>query len=81
MLMTGLKNIKLFGEKYNLKEEISPEAKSLMRAMLETDPSKRISIQKILRHPWMNIDSGPIEIFNDEEKEIVKKEFIYNNPK
>lgn len=39
--------------KYNLKEEISPEAKDLLRSMLETDPQKRISIKKILNHPWI----------------------------
>lgn len=38
--------------KYNLKEEISAEAKHLLRSMLETDPVKRISIRKILEHPW-----------------------------
>ena len=31
--------------KYTLKEEISPEAKQLMRAMLETDPDRRITIK------------------------------------
>lgn len=67
--------------KYTLKEEISEGAKGLMRAMLETDPNKRISIKKILSHPWMLEDSGPVEIFNQEEKEVVKKEFIYNNPR
>ena len=39
--------------KYTLKEEISPDAKDLMRSMLETDPKKRISIHKILQHPWL----------------------------
>ena len=34
--------------KYNLKKEISDDAKNLMRSMLETDPKKRISIPKIL---------------------------------
>jgi serine/threonine protein kinase len=45
--------------KYNLKEEITDEAKSLMRSMLETDPKKRISIPKILQHPWMQIPEEP----------------------
>lgn len=30
--------------KYVLKEEVTPEAKSLLKLMLETDPKKRISI-------------------------------------
>jgi len=67
--------------KYNLKEEVSDEAKQLMRAMLETDPKKRISIAKILQHPWMQLSKDIPEIFNQEEKDIVKREFIYNNPK
>ena len=49
--------------------------------MLEIDPKKRISINKVLQHPWMQIPDDPVEIFNQEEKDIVKKEFIYNNPK
>ena len=67
--------------KYNLKEEISPEAKHLMRNMMETDPNKRITINKILKHPWITSAATEYEVFNDEEKEVVKKEFIYNNPK
>lgn len=66
--------------KYTLKEEISPEAKHLMRSMMETDPDKRITINKILQHPWITSASNDIDIFNEEEKEIVKKEFMYNNP-
>ncbi len=66
--------------KYNLKEEISPEAKDLLRSMLETDPQKRISIQKILKHPWILSAQDDYDIFSPEEKEIVKKEFLYNNP-
>lgn len=67
--------------KYNLKEEISPEAKHLLRSMLETDPVKRISIKKILDHPWFKNYDPNLEIFNQEEKDIVKREFVYNNPK
>ena len=67
--------------KYHLKEEITDEAKSLMKSMLTTDPNNRITISKILTHPWMQLPKEPIEIFNQEERDIVKKEFIYNNPK
>lgn len=67
--------------KYHLKEEVSDGAKQLMRAMLEPDPKKRISIAKILLHPWLVLPENPPEIFNQEEKDIVKREFIYNNPK
>lgn len=67
--------------KYHLKEEVSDEAKSLMKAMLNTDPNTRITISRILAHPWLKPPATPIEIFNQEERDVVKKEFIYNNPK
>ena len=69
--------------KYNLKEEISEDAQNLLRAMLETDPKKRISVQKILAHKWLQLPEGEeeCEIFNAEERQIVQREFIYNNPK
>ena len=66
--------------KYHLKEEVTDQAKHLMKAMLDTDPKSRISIAKILRHPWMQVPVDAPEIFNQEEKDIVKREFIYNNP-
>lgn len=31
--------------KYNLKDEISEEAKSLVRALLEIDPKKRLTVK------------------------------------
>jgi serine/threonine protein kinase len=66
--------------KYHLKEEVTDHAKHLLRALLETDPKKRLSVQKILEHPWMRQPENPPEIFNQEEKEIVGREFVYNNP-
>ena len=50
--------------KYHHKEDISDDAKSLMKAMLNTDPNSRITISKILSHPWMKSSKEPIEIFN-----------------
>jgi len=35
------------------KDEISPESINLLQAILEKDPKKRITIDQILRHPWM----------------------------
>ena len=50
--------------KYHLKEEVSDEAKALMKAMLNTDPNSRITISKILTHPWMRTPETPLDIFN-----------------
>jgi len=67
--------------KYHFKEEVSDVAKTLLKAMLDINPKTRIGISDILKHPWMtSIPDDAPEIFNQEEKEIVKREFIYNNP-
>jgi serine/threonine protein kinase len=67
--------------KYHLKEEVTDEAKHLLKAMLDINPKTRISVSKILEHPWLkSLPKELPEIFNEEEKAIVKREFIYNNP-
>lgn len=67
--------------KFHFKEECSELSKHLIKAMLNIDPKARISISEILKHPWMvSMPNDPPEIFNQEEKDIVKREFIYNNP-
>lgn len=35
-------------------DKISPEAKSLLSGLLESDPKKRFTIEKVLNHPWLN---------------------------
>lgn len=51
--------------KYNLKDEISEDAKDLIKKLLELDPSKRIYIKKILEHPWLSDVDESIIIFNE----------------
>ena len=72
----------ILAAKYNLKDEISESAKSLLRALLEPDPVKRLTIKQVLTHPWMvdAAEEGTLQIFNQEEQEIIRKEFTYNNP-
>jgi len=52
----------------------------LLRALLEPDPFKRLSIKQILAHPWMQDIAETFVIFNEEEQEIIRREFTYNNP-
>lgn len=66
--------------KYNLKEEISEPAKHLLRALLEPDPAKRFTIRQVLTHPWMLETPESMVIFNEEEQEVIRREFTYNNP-
>ena len=42
--------------KYSLKDdkvEISDDAKNLIRALLEPEPSKRLNIEQVKKHPWL----------------------------
>lgn len=38
--------------RYTLKDDISAEARSLIKGMLEKDPKKRFNAEKILAHDW-----------------------------
>ena len=45
----------LFKNEYNIPDFVSPLLKDLFYKMLEKDPNKRLTIEQIKRHPWMNI--------------------------
>lgn len=51
--------------KYTLKDDISEDARDLLKGLLERDPTKRISIPNVLSHKWMqNIDTS-LTLFNE----------------
>ena len=67
--------------KYNMKAEVSEEAKSLIRGLLNTNPKQRLSVSKVLMHPWLaGAELISTDIFNDAEKEVIRSEFTYNDP-
>lgn len=39
--------------RYNLKDEISAEAKNLIQCLLNPDPEKRYTVAQTLKHPWL----------------------------
>ena len=39
--------------KYTLKEDISAEARNLLRGLLEVNPEKRLTIKQIYQHKWL----------------------------
>ena len=65
--------------KYLLKEDISMEARDLLRGLLEINPKRRISIRKIYKHPWLRSMDPTVQLFNDEERKMIKKEYTYND--
>lgn len=61
---------------YSLKDTISEDSIDLIRHILEPDPAKRYTISQILNHPWFNEINEDIELFNDQEKDKIVKEFF-----
>lgn len=62
--------------KFSLKDTISEEAIDLIKKILEPNPDQRPTISEILAHPWFDNISEEIELFNDQEKEKIIKEFF-----
>lgn len=64
---------------YSLKETISENAMDLIKKILEPNPYLRLNISQILVHPWFDEIDEDIELFNQQEKLKILKEFTYNN--
>ena len=62
---------------YDPIEDVSSEANDLIKLMLKTDPSNRITEDKILVHPWLaNINTETrrkLNLFTDAEKILLSK--------
>lgn len=65
---------------YTLKDDISQEARDMLRGLLEINPHKRLTIPEILNHPWLKDYDHNLQLFNDQEREMIKKEYTYNDP-
>jgi len=72
----------IMAAKYNFKDtEVSEEAKNLIRGLLNPDPNTRLGVSQVLKHDWMRgVERLSTDIFNDDEKEVIRSEFTYNDP-
>ena len=52
----------------------------MLRGLLEINPHKRLTIEQILAHPWLQDYDDTLQLFNDQEREMIKKEYTYNDP-
>ena len=63
--------------KFNVINDISNDAKHLIKCLLEVDPKKRITINNILNHPWLiNVDvtnNKNYNLFTNAEKVLLAK--------
>lgn len=64
-----------------MKEEVTEDAKNLIRGLLCVDPKKRLSVRRVLEHPWLvGTELLSTDIFLETEKEVIRSEFTYNDP-
>ena len=52
---TSLLYKKILGGEYKIPKFVSPEGNDLISNILNTNPSKRFSIEDIRKHPWFNL--------------------------
>ncbi len=49
--------------------------------MLQKNPNKRLTAEEALDHPWFDDVDDQINIFDEQELELIKKEFTYVSQK
>lgn len=59
------------------KDDVSELAIDLMQQMLEKNVSKRLTAKEVLYHPWFDDVEGNIDLFDEQEKQLIRKEFTY----
>lgn len=64
---------------YNLKDDISVNARELLQGLLDPNPETRLGVGEILSHPWMvdAPDAADVDLFTEQEKQYIKSEFTY----
>lgn len=65
---------------YTLKDDISQEARDMLRGLLEINPHKRLNYDQINSHPWLADMDSQLQLFNQHERDLIKKEYTYNDP-
>jgi serine/threonine protein kinase len=63
------------------KDTASEEARDLMQKMLQKSPNKRLTAEEVLEHPWFEEVDEHIDIFDEQELDLIKKEFTYVSQK
>lgn len=59
------------------KDSVSQEAIDLMHRMLEKDPTQRLTAEEVLEHIWLEEIDDTIFILDEQELDLIRKEFTY----
>ncbi len=63
------------------KDTVSEESRDLMQRMMQKNPNKRLTAEEALDHPWFDDVDEHINIFDEQELDLIKKEFTYVSQK
>ena len=58
-------------------DELSSHVLDLIKGMLEIEVDKRFTADEVLHHPWFDDAEVNLNIFDEQEKNLMKKEFTY----
>ena len=67
----------LYQQEIEYRDTVSELARDLMQNMLEKNVSKRLTAKEVLYHPWFDDTEEQINIFDEQEKNLIRKEFTY----
>ena len=76
-------NAMIVKAKFSLKKrkrdkELSKDLKNLIRGLLEPDPSKRLTLDQVKKHPWiLTKPTQPVQLMNLDEIQAIRKDFMY----
>ena len=71
-------NTELYQNEIEFKDTASEPARDIMKKMLQKDVKKRLNAIEVLNHPWLADEPDQdINIFDEQEKNLIKKEFTY----
>ena len=60
---------------FEFKEELSENAKDLIKGLLKRKVKERLTVEEVLEHPWLKDSEKHLDIFNEGEKTVIRKEF------
>jgi len=75
-----LSTVEQLNQEIEYKDTASKSAIDLMTKMLQKVPKQRATSHEILLHPWLNdddLEGEHIDIFDEQELELIRKEFTY----
>ena len=72
------KNYELYWDGFK-KDNLSEEFKDLINHLICYDPSERLSLDEILRHPWIRKNSNYVENNDNEDGKDYDKDYFYHS--